>query len=306
MKSGFYSVTVLLLISAFILLCRSTSAVPYKHDYSKMRSAIAVFYTDDGLWGSVAFHQFTHESPVAVEVLLQNVDTRGDDAEQPIHLTIHQEPVHFDRDLDQPAKQCTLDKLESLLPGMTGPVGNLSERHNAIIPRSLSSRQYSFNTHDYNLTLFEGYPGYIINKSLRITQGPSWLEHKCSTIEISNMHYQRAGHVPCEWAAYSDCLVGAAKSNDKSNDTCVFATCVGVRRMWQKRDDKGELIPFNDDTMLCKQIFSVYPKPLDPSVTRSGIVPCQYASHSLLYPATTKKDIYNKKKVQATDEHPVM
>lgn len=274
---------ILLVLLASVLL--PTPAFAYKHDYSNKRSAIAVFYNDDGLWGSVVFHQWTPDGPVAVEVLLHNVDTSGDDAEQPIHLTIHQEPVHYDRHLDEPAKQCTLENLEPVLFGMTGPVGNLSARHNATISRKLHSNQYSFNIHDYNLTLFEGYPGYIINKSLRISQGASWLSHKCSTIEVSNMHNQRAGNVPCEYAAYSDCLVGAAKSNV----TCVFAACVGVRRLWSK-------VPINEGTMLCKQVYSVYPKPLEPVVdrTQQGPIPCKHSSHSLLHP-TTRHNIYKKK-----------
>lgn len=44
--------------------------------YSDRRTASAVIYDDDGVWGSVVFHQSTNDAPVIIGLLFQNINVR--------------------------------------------------------------------------------------------------------------------------------------------------------------------------------------------------------------------------------------
>lgn len=181
-----------------------------------------------------------------------------------IDYAIHDEPVHYD--MYNRSQICSAKALRSVVRLNNEDVGNLAKRH-----RPMRGSRFSEVVYDKKLSLFEDSPGNIVGKSFVVRQGDSEAEHQCATIYLSRLESQRPGAVPCEFATYSDCLVGAVNSND----TCVFNACFGFRQYWGTVDE---------NTLMCKQVTMNYPKATVPIVERKGVVPCAYGNYSLLKP----------------------
>lgn len=181
-----------------------------------------------------------------------------------IDYAIHNEPVHYD--MYNKSQLCSAEALHSVMRNGDKEIGNLGKRH-----RPMYGNRFSEVVYDKELSLFEDSPGYIVGKSFVVRQGDSDDDHQCATIYMSRLESQRPGAVPCEFATYSDCLVGAVNSND----TCVFSACFGFRQYWGPVDEK---------TLMCKQVTVNYPKATTPIVERKGVVPCAYGTYTLLKP----------------------
>lgn len=161
---------------------------------------------------------------------------------------------------------CSGKALRSTLQSEDGEIGDLGGRH-----KMMHGDEFSAVIYDRSLSLFEGSPGYIVGKSFVVRQGDSESDHRCATIYMSSLDSLRPGAIPCEFATYSDCLVGAVNSND----TCVFSSCYGFRQYWGHVDH---------NTLMCKPVVAEYPKSNSPIVKREGVVPCSYGKYTLLKP----------------------
>lgn len=228
---------------------------------SGRRTAYAILNYDDDIWGSAVFHQWSKTTPVIISILFQNIKIQPG---QKISFAIHNEPVHYDKYSD--AQLCAPSSLKSVVNVDGMDVGHLSQRH-----RMITTQRFSDVMYDEKLSLFEDSKANIVGKSFVIRQGGSVAHHRCATIYLSKLESQRPGAVPCKLRRYPDCLEGANGVWDK----CVFKPCIGFERFWGTVDR---------NTLMCKQVFSLFPKLLEKNVKREGLVRCIHGNHTLLRP----------------------
>lgn len=248
-----------LLLSA--LLFQAALTAPVQNVTNVRRTAYAILHYDDDVWGSVVFHQWSKGTPVIISLLFQNINIQ---AGQRVDYAIHEEPVHYDR--YEESELCSATSLKSVLKVEGETVGNLAQRH-----RMATASRFSDVLYDDRLSLFQDRPGYIVGKSFVVRQGMTTADHRCATIYMSDLESQRPGAVPCELKRYADCLVGANGMTTK----CVFKPCIGFRRHWGVVDR---------NTLMCKQIFSSFPKVSQVLEKREGLVDCVHGRHTLLKP----------------------
>lgn len=249
-------------VVAIFLVLFVPGVLTYIANYDR-RTAFAVLYEEDDIWGSIVFHQWSNDTPLIISVLFNNINNDSGDY---MNYAIHEEPVHYN--LHNKSELCTHTALKDIVSVDGEQIGDLGHRHLKMRGKRFANVEY-----DEKLSLYEGHPGYIIGKSFVVRQGTSEAHHRCATIYASDLQSQRPGAVPCEHMYYPDCLVGAVESNS----TCVFRACDGYRQYW------GTV---NHSTIMCRQEVTYYPKPDKPLTSRSGTVDCTYGNFTLLRPIT--------------------
>lgn len=242
--------TLPLQLALFSLLAASARATFAK-------TAVAVLHEDDGVYGSVVFHQYSASSPLFISALLRDVRVRSAGGAD---WAVHAEPVHYG--LHARGALCGAASLRGVLRAGGRAVGALGDKHGR-----MRAPRFAQDVHDWDLTLFGGGGGArdVVNRSLVVRAGDV---DACATIVETRVHRVRPGGVPCERVRYADCLVATGRDG-----ACVLRACEGWRRKW------GVI---TEETRWCGRKWERFPK--RDGGGREGVVPCVMGRHSLLRP----------------------
>ena len=218
------------------------------------RYATAFFYEPDGIWGSVVFKQTRRAGPVQIQALLNNVARPGGNS---VSWSLFNEPVHY----DNPAHiRCTVRTLRGVMPG-----GDLSKKHGLI-----SQSHFSVIGNDFDLSLYEGDKGYIVQRTLSIG------DTACATVYALRGDVVVPGMVPCEVHTWSDCVVSVGSGR------CIRQTCRGLQRFWGVEKNDFKLSAVKKGTKLCVQKYEMIPMVVDEKVAEDGTIGCSLSRSAIM------------------------
>lgn len=224
------------------------------------RIAVAWIYEHDGPWGSIVFKQASRRAPVQVQAYLRNVAAGPDGAS--VEWALHNEPVHYGTPT---ATRCSVRALRGISHG-----GSLHTKHGAISGGRLNTIAW-----DRELSLWDDEPGYVVQRSLAVRQGPGSEHHVCATV-YSVRTDVAPGAVPCEMATYDDCVVAVGAGR------CVSQKCQGLRQFWgvDKLDYKVSAV--DASTRMCEQVYDFIPKITDRTLAADGTFACTLARYTTM------------------------
>lgn len=214
------------------------------------RVAVAVINEPDGPWGSMVFKQVSRNSPVQVQVLLDNIPagvrTWG----------IYNEPVHYDDGKED--MRCSNATLKGQMRG-----GAMHLKHGR-----LSGCKFSTIGWDADLSLFNS--DSIVQKSVA-------LEHKiCATIyNIEDGRSIIPGSIPCVERTWSDCTVSIGGGR------CRKQECSGMQQLWDVAEGDYTTLAMGRNTPTCIRTAQETPVvEKDAAIDEDGTFECSLRTSS--------------------------
>ena len=246
------------IFTLIVLACITKSLSAPIPAVSGVRTASAVIYEEDGIWGSIVFRQNARGGPVMISANFRDISHMGEG----IDYEIRSEPVHYDWYARE--KRCGDDALKEVLSTSGKQIGRLVRAGRM---DGMNGETFAQTVFDKEISLFEEDDGYVVGRSFVVRQGGRESRFACSTILRTETELP-AGLVPCVKKRYEKCLVGTEKKEE-----CEYRSCEGFERFWGSVDHT---------TAFCSVVRQVYPKASGAATGER--VGCSYGSHSLLIP----------------------